>query len=332
MALFNDSDKLKDYAQIASSFNFDLLKPSVEIAERMYIREVIGDTMYSTLADKLFDSANPIFAAEQSSLLHQVRLALGPLTLVHYVDEGQVKVTEAGVQMHMREDSKPAFQWKLDRYKRAMLKKGMYWLDELIGFLEKNRDDYPDWTASDEYSLQLSNFINRAKDFNDLYHIGNNRYVFLRMRSIMNRIERKSILPLICEDLYNELKDQVKADTVSADNAKLLVYIRQAVAGLSYSIGMEELGFVVESDGVFILEVGNHEGGKSGTNAAGHPMQNILMRAQSEAEEELNSLRSFLRANLDTYPLYRDSSCYVEDSEVTYTNEVGSKHFGAFIG
>ncbi len=121
---------------------------------------------------------------------------------------------------------KTAFQWQVADVKNYFLRKGYSGIDTMLAFLEKNKADYPLWVASDAYTVTLKFFINSSTAFSEEYNINNSRRTFLALQSVMKKIEAFEIEPTLTSDLFDLVKAEILASTVSTDNAALLKYIR----------------------------------------------------------------------------------------------------------
>lgn len=112
--------------------------------------------------------------------------------------------------------------------------------------------------------------------------------------------EQLHIVPIIGKELYNELLDQVENNTVSPENASLLLEIYPFEGLALMEVSMPYLA-------MHITEIGITLGKSENSESASIDHINYLTNyVRSQMEPLKSKLISFLKTNKDLYPLYKD--------------------------
>jgi len=218
---------------------------------------------------KIIPSQNPNI----EELLPYCQLALANFGYWLAIDKLNVNVGNAGITVASTASLVPASKERIDRLRESVKQSGYDALEEIIKFLEKNIDNYPEWKDSDAYSYNKQFFINNADEFYKTIHKQITRLQFLAIKEFIALAEIE-IKGVVCVDLFTELKTQILSGEISDPNKVLLENIQPAVCYLSLN------------------------------------KQNEDTLYKNEAARLIETLRLFLNANAEDYPLYLDSNCY----------------------
>lgn len=115
--------------------------------------------------------------------------------------------------------------------------------------------------------------------------------------------EQLHIVPIIGKELYNELLDQVENNTVSPENASLLLEIYPFEGLALMEVCMPYLAMHISEVG---LTLGKSENSESASIDHINYLTNYV---RSQMEPLKSKLISFLKNNKDLYPLYKDIDC-----------------------
>lgn len=324
MALFKNIEELTGFVPIMESFDFKLVLPDVERAEKKWIIPIIGKEQYQELQDYYDDGGyDPEADDDTNALLKIVRAPIAQLAFFLYAPKGNVNVGSSGIQQTHTENSKPAFQWATDQMLQSYFEGGMEGLDVLQDFLNEHIEDYDVWNTSDAFKAARELFINTSKEFDKHFSINSSRRTFMAMRHIMKRHNDITIKTLLGKELFDEIKEQVIDDDVSDENELLLEIIRPAIAHLTISDAVTELGLKIDEFGITVTN-SNTSSSTQNLQArlpAPADMTNDLHRKEKTIGEQfLAELRAFLEENADDYPLYE----VVETGSTSFENETDS--------
>lgn len=321
-----DENDFQRILPVSKSLSFEQMKPSLKRAQKKYIQPLLGVDLESVLEVAYEDEDA---TAAEEALLDYVQVALAHLGMWLYMPQGNVYVTENGVMASHTDRLKPAFEWQVKAYRNSLLETGFDGLDELIEHLESVADaDFPDWLTSEGCTRSRAYFINTATHYTQ--YVGalrDSRYRYLQLRGTMERVEYNLVRThLLGDALYEALKAEILADTVSVANAKLLRGLEGAVAHLTWSQSLQELSLKVDDDGV---SVANNILGR--TVDSRQPASDGLVQQQMAHHARVSAsyqeqVTNLLYAAPDDYPLWRDSGLYVDPQGSTYvenTDESG---------
>lgn len=118
------------------------------------------------------------------------------------------------------------------------------------------------------------------------------------------------IKPVLCENLYNEISDQIINSTLSPDNTILLNILAPCLAYYSLSRFIPWNWAKVREMGII------NQTGTTGSNISLSDM--TYMKEDAEASAKMYEIRliKFLNDNASTYPLYTNCSCSCETKSV----------------
>ena len=315
--LLNDADFKQQMGSVSAGFTFSKIAKDVERVQSKFIQPILGDTLLASLETAYVATPSE---AEQK-LIDKIQPALAHLTQWVYQRKGNVIQTDQGTMVQITSDLKPAFQWQNRDYRRSLLSIGWQALDELIEYLEKvAADDFPDWLTSEGCTLVREHFIPTAKIFTDyVAKMQGSRYQYQQVKATMGRVEKKMIPSIISQSLYDQMKTEDKADSLTTANAKLMDNIRGAIAHMAWAEALIDLTVDVdEENGGLLVHNSSFAGTVDGqTVAAGGTLSAMVDRHQAISREYQESLWDQLYAAPDDYPLWKASDLYEEEQPST---------------
>lgn len=320
------AEEIKKYISVNVSTNYNTIKPYIEVAEREYIKRLLGDDQYEELTDYYYDHALP--EERLDTLLEHVQRALINLAYYRGFPLLNVKMSDQGAYRNETEKQKSLFKYQESALWKMFKQDGFNGLDAILEYLEDNIDLFPEFQTSPNYTIFKSNFINTTKTFDDIYSIGGSRLVFLKLRRFMNIIEDSKIIALIGRAFFDELKTQIKEITLTIVNAKAVEFIQKAVAFYSIAQGLVELGINITDNGlVFETREGGDFDYNKDTSVTGDELSNLIASARKNGEMYLGYLKDHLHENIDDYPTYRDSDQYDETNTAHIRDNSNKKTF-----
>lgn len=329
MALFENITEFKKFISVNVSLDFTTIKPSIDEAEIKYIIPLIGQEQYDQLKDVYENgigsssgsgSGSSYTEDDNNALLEKVRRVLANFAMYIYVPIGELQMSAAGITRVESGDRKSAFQYQIKNLQRRFITSAYEWIEELLKFLDENKSTYTLWANSSAHADANEFFINSASDFNKHVNISKSRITFTELMATMRRVEDFQIKGILFDELFDEIKKQILEDDVSEENEKLLTFIRPAVAHLTLAEALDDLSAKITPDGIlvsnnrFTQEIDQRE------PAMQDMINTKIKKAISNGENYLNQLRTYLRANVDEYPLYKGSNSYSEERSDKFTN------------
>lgn len=318
------SKVIRTKAELNTHFKFD---STIEVStidnhlltvEDDYILPIFGQTFFDEIVTA-YESVSP--TDKQKALILHTQQCITELAAWMAIDDFNVSFSASGLAViHDKQNGVvPASKARTEKLKYSLHRRGLKSIDRTINYLEIYKSDFATWTDSSEYANSKTRFINTAADFNAFCGHNLSRFLFIKVQAFMDKVEEQSILKTTCQGLFDELKTQIAADTVTAENEIILRRIKFTVANLAFSNAILPLGIRVDGFGLTMF---NNTG--SGTHVGREQPENSLItemirRAETDGQHWLNNLSDYLKNNADTYPLYKASSCFVDITADEYT-------------
>jgi hypothetical protein len=324
MSLFINTDQIKAYAsRIAKNMSFNTLQPIVEYCEIQYIIPYIGQSF--------FDELDAAFAAtptqQQTDIIKQLQRALAHYVSYEAMKETSATISDAGVLENLPEKASLSRQWVFNSSLWNSLTKADLLFDKALKYLEDNENDYATWKASDEYSISRELFINKTSEFSEFVPIGDSRRAFLKIRPFIALVEEKVFVSALGQDMYDELKAQLKTETLTADNSKLLYnYIQRPLAHFAFVEALPNMTLDISGNGIKI--VSSSDGNISSMVATDNQRMEIGTSNLNNGNTFLSKMKEFIEANAALYPTYQASTSYNNGQpNINIYDNTGKKSF-----
>jgi hypothetical protein len=299
--IFSSIDEIKQHHPALITLDFEELENFIRQVEEDEIIPLIGDELYNELIDSVDDSSAPESLVK---LLVKVRDVLAPLIFYNYIPFMNGKQGQSGIMVVENDNERQAPRWMIEKMQTEAHNKAMKAAERLLSFLEKNADDYESWTSSDVYTEYKDGFIINATEFDKYVNINKSRRIFLALKTSIKRIEEWKIKPVLGDDLFDEIKQEIAENDISTNNIKLLNFIKQAVASLSISEGITELAITIDEKGVTLYEHTGTADDPKRVPAELQRINNYSTKKEYSGNTYLKQLEEFLIKNKTDYPLY----------------------------
>lgn len=306
--LLTEIHEIKRSVAINMTMEFASIEPYVLLAERKYIKPILGLPLYNKLlaAYNSSGSASGSAASALDLLLAEVQWTLSYLAVWEYVVHiGSAQISDAGITEQAVGDQKAARKWVNDKVEQSHGATAMEGLDSLLAYLEVNKASFPDWEASGNFTLYFDCLTYSTATFEQYYPIGNSRRVFLALKPSIRAAERQRLNPLLGSALYTELLTQLKEGTLTALNKALLPYVQEAAVYIALQKALPQLAVKVTSRGLTL-------DGAEGTleeNYTQKPADSMKIGAlqreiDTQASMAVERLQTYLNAKAADYPLF----------------------------
>lgn len=276
MALLKTAAEIQTFLLTDANFNPDTIIPFIPLAEKEIIR-VLGQVQYTELLDYYESESQGI--PELDNLLPMVQRPLVFFAFLQGMDILNVVITNNGIGVVSTTNLVPASEKRTQALKDNITDNAWDNMEALLSFLESNIADYPNWESSSAFAYQYEYLISSAVKFNEFVPIDRSRVTFLNLRPTMADVEYLKIIPAIGGNLADQIKAQIKSNSLSAENLAILPDLQRCLAYFTYSEVYEQKKY------------------------------------ELKAEAFLMKVVSVLDADPDSYPLYRDSGIYIADRE-----------------
>src|SRR5690242_8915655 len=136
MALIKTTDEIRKYIQVDANLNFATLKPSIDDAEELFIKDLLGDFYPVLLADYTnhtdVNGADTGMNADNLKLLPFVQRSLSYYAFYLSIENLGVNIGDEGIQQTFGQNSQPAPKWKVSDLKTSYINKGDRFADKLL--------------------------------------------------------------------------------------------------------------------------------------------------------------------------------------------------------
>ncbi len=291
MSLFKSISDFSKYVKLNSAIEFD---KAIQPYEPDAVRDYIAPAMSKALFDKLnayYNDSNPVPDSALDSLLPVVQAALARFTMLVASPFLDINIGSSGYTTASTQQLVPASEARVRKLDNATEALAWQNIEALLQFLELNKADYQEWVESSSYTMNISNLINSALEFDAVFSINQSRLTFKKLRPKISKIELLKIIPAISQELYDAIITELRDNNVSAANNKILQYLRFAVAN-------------------FVMS------------------ENPSDQYAADATAFLSAVMGIIDASESDYPLYHSSSVVRSTSDYSqYENTEDSKVF-----
>lgn len=305
-----DTNFRAHYAGVNTSMAWSELEPAVRQATQKYVLEYVGTELYDDLAGMFQDDT--ALTPAQAQVLQSLQDAVAFYAIYHILPEKNAVVASMGVVQNTPDGgSQPTNLWGWKQKRWAALENADTFLDLMLSTLESqvalNVSYFDLWKNSAAYKVKKSVFFRQTAEVDDYLNIKRSRRSFVSLVPFFLQMEDEVIVPLLCDALYTAMQ----ANPLSPANAKLVPYIRTAVAYLGAAEALPHHRVVVDGDGFRVVsQTDQFDDRRNQTNNVHEAaIQALLLRCEKRGREAVARLAKFLEDNLGDYPDYRDSAC-----------------------
>lgn len=290
MSLFTSIETIQKYLKINKGIDFEkAVLPFEDDAIEKYIIPHLGDATFQLVKNYAEAETPPDDQEHIATLLTYVRRALSRFMLFIASPSLDINIGTTGYTTAETQQAVPASKARVDKFDSSIEKLGWDNIETMLKFLEKNKAHYPEWVASDAYTMHINGLVNTATDFNKEYDIDNSRLQFLKLRPTIRKIEIRYIIPEISKELFDDLVEKIRANDLSEDYSWLLNLLRIAIVNFTVAQSNTDKHFI-------------------------------------DAREFLSAAKTLLDSNPTIYPIYAESSAYRGETPdyTTFANDEDS--------
>ncbi len=319
---------------VSLNFTFENIHSEIEEAAIRYLRNDLG--IGKTFFDSLLTDYNATpdaynqFDATKKRLIRFLRKVTGNFALYHWLDTGSFTVGSAGAANEKSDKTEKVAKWQIEKGKAKHLRSAFEAFEQLLEFLEENKNTFTAWRDSDAKTLYTGGFINTITEFAQYYPMVQSRRTLRAIRPAQTHIEDFIISEVISSGLYAEIKAQIKnGSTITNANKALLVFIKPACAWLTMQKAFSQLRFVIDEKGLQVLSTAsNSDNYDESRSVNGGELSSLITEASNQAAFYIKKLSDYLYDNHATYPLYEEATQYTNraDNQITL-NEQTKKSF-----
>jgi len=312
--LLSSITDVRSYVPVSTGLSWEALSPYVDIAEREYLKPLIGDELYDRLSEYISGSA-PSGSGDDADKLEEAKYFCKKATANLAIWEGyhifSANISDKGARRVEGEEHKSLYKYQEDELKDRLENTGQNTLDSLLAFLETNVEYFPEFEESDTYSNLKASIIKDTATFNSIYDISKSRLVFLRLSRFITQAIDLDIKGVLGDTLYTELITEIKKDSPNEKISNLLPYVQKPLVYYAVARGLDELGYDITKKGVTYMKSATNSPSMRREQADHDTVFNMARKAQDTGDRYLEAMKQFLIANATTYTTYSGVSGHV---------------------
>lgn len=326
--ILQDAD-LKRAVPMFNSIPFSLFDGALRVAERDYLKPLLGDAEYANQV-----AAAGSAAGTDLALYNELKYGLAHITVYLAIPDLDIDITTHGLNVSKSDTHAPASQKRVENLQLSQLSKAMSEFDGLLSWLEANKTTYTDWASGSGYTEFKQGFVNTTAQFQEFVDIGSSRYLFMKLRPFRTKIERTELKRVMGDALYAEVQAQIVAGSITTDNTALLPFIREAVSCRAITQGIVGLNLQLNEQGYLVHGVQESTSMNLKKQADNNHIDGMVRQWNQDADAAFGALREYLNTNASAtkYAVYFSSTLYVSatssdpDSD-KFSNDAGATSF-----
>lgn len=337
MPLITTISELKKHIAIDANTDFATVEPFIEEAEELYIIPILGAAFYDALVSAYVDAENvvdDIVDANIKAIFPKVQKCIAYYMAYQSINQLGVNFGDSGINQSSSQNSQPAPGWKVSKLELSFIKQADLFAEKLLEYLEVNASVtvYNDWYASTANTKNEGYLVNNTRIASQYIDINDSRRLFLRLKKRIIQIEKEYVKALICTDQYDELVDQVKTDTITANSQVLIDMLRPIIAKKALFLTLPTIRVSVSEQGIAVYSSND---GVVQKQLAGKEEVKMLMSSLRDGEfgyiADEQKLKKFIEDNIADYPLIEASECWTSKADPgpkwQPENSADNKHF-----
>lgn len=269
-AKWNSAGEIRQYISVAASLRFAVVEAPLRNAFEMFIRPLLGDAM---TADLVTYYTAPDATDKQKRLLQLAQRANAYLALWYDYAELNVLISDAGMRRQESDTSKSLYKYQEQNLKTGWKDKGFNALDDLLSFLEKEAETFPNFKVSPNYTTSKTEIVRNAADIDRYYFINNSRIIYLRLRPHLRTVV-DTIIAARLGETYTALITELAKPAPEEKFLKLRQALVPVVVFHSVARLIRETGSLTDK-GLF-FETQQSADAESYTSPAGEGTKNAL--------------------------------------------------------
>ncbi|MCD4681123.1 MAG: hypothetical protein K8S00_12130 [Bacteroidales bacterium] len=318
------AEQIKEFISVNVSTSFNNIEPYLVIGEREYIKPLLGTALFDLLDAY---AADPTDDELWDELLSLARRALINLAFYRGYSMISIKISDAGVHRMETDHEKTLYKYQEQSIINTFKTDGFNGLDNVLEFCEDNIATFPDFESSESYTVFKSKFISKTSVFSEIFSINKSRLVFLRLQPYTTLVEDFEILPTIGRVLFDKLKAEIVKETPDEKLMKVVEFIQKAIAFLSVSKAIAEIGVNITEKAVY-FETSQATAGDTiqQSTLSDKQIERISTNNKNTGLNYIQYLTDFLHENIADYPDYAEFYGY-NDGEIIGRDNTDKKTF-----
>lgn len=292
-SLITDAD-IKAHLSSTADLKYAHLKVAIKSAYNRYVFPIINFEMIDVVEDDELK-------AEIFELIKKVviNIAAGNDYFKILLELGS-----SGIRDNTAKESKASKEDK-EAHQNSLFDAGFYAIEELLAFLEANKESFELWADSDRSSILSNSFIPTALVFDKIIKINESRRVFLMLQPAIFSIQNRRIKKILGGILFNKILKPIPNDPDAIDEilAKELIedYIKPIIANLAMASSLLSGGIQIVNNTFVVYDDTNTNKTKGYRTADKDTLAQARRQYTEEANDYINDMNDFLKENQEAF-------------------------------
>lgn len=306
LQLFPNQDDIKKYVPtINRNMSGVTLLPSVNTAVQNFLLPYLGATF-------LTDIEAYLIANTHTDITEAVRDCAAWFAVYNAIPQHIITLADMGVQQQSDNErtSNPASENAMKTALWHALRTGYDKLEYLLwDVLSPQKATLTNWAAYQGSAIVCDRLLYSPDEFQRWQPLRNNGAMeaWLDLRPAMLNAEDLYLRPILCDELIDELKTQRCSNTITPANKILLDKVNRYLAAKTIIISNAQNQTRHTGRGAKVTSIQDPLHPSTDTDYPN--LETSYQTNQTIANIAELQLLNFLKANADTYPLWRDSPC-----------------------
>ncbi len=258
----------------------------MELAAQLYLVPVLGADLYAQL---LAEYDSPTESTSISGLLWFAQRALAPLAYWLDLPNIQTQISESGVVTTVSDKQDAAHRWEYEQVRENLAVKGCFCLEQMLNYLYSNADDL-EWVTPSAYK----SIFKTGVEFAQYFPVYQPYRTFESLRPVAKQVEDQYIRNAIGSDYFDYLRD---AADPTAEEAKVIAFIKKAVASLTIKTAIETLSVKATTYGFTVMLQSNSELVPQGqSNAPDNQLSLMLTSTERTGINYIREMKKYMDA------------------------------------
>jgi len=306
MSLITTIEEIQPFLPVDADLEITAFLPYVKQAQRNEISQLLGKELLDLIQEAYEQNEGDLSSESQElqDLLPMVQNPLAFYAYARFANKSNISLSHMGMFEQAPDHTNSAPKWKVQAAIMDIISQGDEAAEQLLEFLEENASDYPLWKDSTAMNYADGSIFAKASDFNSFIEISYSRRLFLRLKPYIRKAELLA-KKVVSAELFADIQNQLKTQTMEPETEELLPYLRNYVAHEAMLRALPFLPFSNGQSGLQIITTIEQLNVKSAISAS--DKRELMNELKSQLQEAKNELIYFLQENADEYPLWKNS-------------------------
>ena len=210
--LFTGMEDIQKYVAVSLTSSEDVIHPYLKQATSKYLVPILGQDTIEAFRQVVHGSSS----GEEPELMDAIYLTKSAVVRFAYylaLSMLNVHIGDAGIMVASTSNLAPASKHRTDELKADLLASGWDAVNLLLKHLDRYKEELED-LFTEELMAMYSLFVTNADEYQRFVNIEHSFLRFYNLRQAIERAELLHLMPVLSQELYGELKAQVRQGEV----------------------------------------------------------------------------------------------------------------------